>query len=158
MPIADNDRSTLYLLPVIAVGVLSLVHDSLRQPAAGSWMNYHALFGALLWGSVVASFYRHVHRTAHMPAIDLRALSRRLSRLVYLVLYILMFFGLAIAGFRAALHRPMTAPVEEFQGYLAWGCASLVTIQALAAVCRHFVTRDDGASAMNLVQRNGRLM
>jgi cytochrome b561 len=112
-------------------------------------MPIHALFGALLWGSVVTSFYRRVHRTPHMPAIELRASSRLLSRRVYLVLYVAMFFHLAIGSLGAPPHHPIPARAEDFQSYLAWGCVTLITIHVLAALY--------SASPVNWLQRNGRL-
>ena len=101
-------------------------------------MTLHLLFGAVLWICVVARFHRRVRRAPSMQRDDLRALVRTLSRFVYLVLYLLMFFRLAIAAMLSAPHRPIFAPAEDFQGYLAGGLIALATIHALAALYRYF--------------------
>jgi cytochrome b561 len=124
---ADIVRSNLASLLVLTVGLLGLFHD-----------NLHVLFGVLLWVCVVARFYRHVRRLHPMQPVDIRTLVRDLSRWVYLLLYVLMFFRIAIGILRAAPHRPIFGPVEDFQSYLACGLIALATIHALAALCRHF--------------------
>jgi cytochrome b561 len=101
-------------------------------------VSLHVLFGALLWICVVARFYRRVHRGPFMPPNDLRALVRTLSRFVYLVLYLLMFFRIAIAILRSAPHQTVFGALDDFQGYLAGGIIALGTIRALAALYRYF--------------------
>jgi cytochrome b561 len=115
------------------------------------------LFGALLCGSVVARFYLGVYRAPRVPAAGIRMLSRRLSRRVYLVLYVLMFFSLTIDILRGESHRSMLRSAESFQSYLVCGVAALVTIHVLAALCHRFVIRDDIGAPLQMVQRNGRL-
>jgi hypothetical protein len=92
-------------------------------------VNLHVLFAALLWICVAAQFYVRVRRAPFMLPADLRLLVRSLSRFVYLALYLLMFFRIAIGA---------THPAEDFQGYLAGGLVALVTIRVLAALYRHF--------------------
>jgi cytochrome b561 len=124
---ADNVRSHLASLALLAVGLLGLVHDNLR-----------VLFGALLWVCVVVRFYRRVRHPQPLLAPDIRALVRKLSRSVYLLLYLLMFFRIAIGILRTAPHRSIFGPVEDFQSYLLYGLIALATIHALAALYRHF--------------------
>jgi cytochrome b561 len=120
-------QANLTLLAVIA-GIAAVVQDSLAKSAPASYMNLHALFGALLWASVVARFHRRLHQSPRMLPIDIREFSRHLSRLVYLMLYILMLARLIIGS--------PAAP--DFQGYLGYGLIALITIRVLAAVCcRH---------------------
>jgi cytochrome b561 len=133
MVTADNDRSPLLQLSVLGVGLLGLIHDSWAAPAAASRIGFHTLFGVLLWVSVVALFYRRVRRAHCLLPIDIRVFSRHLSRLVYLLLYVLMFCSLIIGILRAA--------PQDFRSYLASGCVALVTIQALAALCHRFAIR-----------------
>jgi cytochrome b561 len=109
-------------------------------------VNLHVLFGALLWICVVARFYRRVHQAASMLPDELRALVRTLSRFIYLLLYILMFFRIATGIVRGAPHQPIFAPAEDFQGYLAGGLIALATIHALAALYRYFCFHGAGAT------------
>jgi cytochrome b561 len=97
-----------------------------------------ALFGVAIWLYVVARFYQRLHRSPPMLPSDLYAFSRRLSRVVYALLYTLMLVRLAIGIWRAAPDHPLQIPFDDFQGYLAWGVLAIVTIHALSAACRHF--------------------
>jgi cytochrome b561 len=123
MPRYISLQANLTLLVVIA-GIAAVVQDSLAKSAPASYVNLHALFGALLWASVVARFHRRMHQSPRMLPIDIREFSRHLSRLVYLLLYILMLVRLII-GSPAAPH---------FQGYLGYGLIALITIQVLGDV------------------------
>jgi cytochrome b561 len=142
-----------FALLVLVVGLLGRIQDSASIPAPASWMNLpswmslppwmnlHVLFGALLWVCVVARFYRGMRQAPRMLPAEVRALSRQLSRLVYLFLYGLMFFGLIIGILRAGLYGAMVGGAENFQSYLVGGLAALVTIRALAALCHRFVVQ-----------------
>jgi cytochrome b561 len=90
------------------------------------WPNAHRLFGVLLLGWVVMRFYRRMRERPLQPG-DVRAFARHLSRLVYLLLYLMMLFSLGVRRLRP----------EDFQIYLAYGVVALIAIQALAALCRH---------------------
>jgi len=142
---ADIVRSNLASLLVLTVGLLGLFHD-----------NLHVLFGVLLWVCVVARFYRHVRRLHPMQPVDIRTLVRDLSRWVYLLLYVLMFFCLSIGILRTTPHRPILESAEDFQSYLAYGLFALATIHALAAARQYFAVHSVG-TAVGLSQRNGRL-
>ena len=153
-----------FVLLVLVVGLLGLIQDSWPKPAPASWMNLHIVFGALLWVCVVARFYGGMRRSPGMLPAEIQALSRQLSRLVYLLLYGLMFFGLIIGILRTALHDPIVGGAENFQSYLVGGLAALVTIRVLAALCHrfviqghHLVVRDGMNAPVQAVQRNGRL-
>jgi cytochrome b561 len=126
------DRAPISLLLALAAGLLGLIHDSWEGSSAASSLHYHASFGALLWGSVIAEFYFRARRAPCRRAIDIHALSRRLSRWVYLLLYVLMFFNLAIYILRGEPHRSLLRTAEDFQSYLACGCVALVAIHILA--------------------------
>ena len=127
-----NDRPPISLLLSLAAGLLGLIHDSWAGSAAASSLHCHALFGALLCGSVMVRFYFGARRPLRGPAIDIHVFSRRLSRQVYLVLYVLMLFNMTIDILRGAPHRSMLRAAEDFQSYLACGCVALVTIHILA--------------------------
>lgn len=154
MVTADNDRAPLL---VLMVGLLGVSHDCWAAAAAASWMNFHAVFGALLWVTVVARFYGRMHRAPRMLPADVRTYARHLSRLVYLLLYVLLFFSLIIGILHGAPHRTSIAAAEDSQGYLACGIVALVTIQALSALCHRSVIRAAASAPMHGFQGNGRL-
>ncbi len=74
---------------VAAVGVLGLERASWLRQLVETWINIHALFGLLLCGLVLA---RHQWIIRYSPRLrdDIRALSRHLSRIVYLMLYLVL--------------------------------------------------------------------
>lgn len=128
-------HSNLTLLVLIA-GIAGVVHDSLARSTPSTSMNLHAAFGLLLWVSVVARFRRRLRQSPRMLPVDIREFSRHLSRLVCLVLYLLMFISLA-ARTVACVWRTGCPAAPDFQGYLGYGFVALITIQGLAALCRH---------------------
>jgi cytochrome b561 len=149
--VTDGDRalhSGLALL-VLAAGLLGLLYDSRPIPLrhAGS---LHALFGALLLIFVAARFCRfcrfcwHVRRTPRMPPADIRAFSRHLSRTVYLLLYVLVFFDLIIGILPGTSHRTIDGQAVLFQSYLASGVLALVAIRALCALYPHIAVHHWG--------------
>jgi cytochrome b561 len=124
-------------MPTMIAGIAAVVHDSLANGAPASYMNLHALFGVLLWAGVVARFHRRLHQAPRMLPIDIREFSRHLSRLVYLMLYILMLVSLII-GAVTYIWRNRSPEASDFQAYLGYGLIALITIRVLAAVCcRH---------------------
>jgi cytochrome b561 len=124
-------------LLVLVVGLLGLLHDAVSIPARQSAC-LHVLFGVLLWVCCVTRFYRGVHQAPAMLPMDTRVLVRGLSRSVYLLLYVLMLFQIAIGIVRARPRQPILGPAEAFQSYLACGLIALATIHLLAALYRHF--------------------
>ena len=141
---------------VVVVGILGIILDSWPIPLLRG-ANFHALFGVLLWVAVVARFYRRLCQSPRMLPTDIRAFSRHLSRLVYLLLYVLMFLDLVIGTLRAVPKHTVIGPPENFQSYLGYGLVALITIHGLAALCRRFVTYESAVSPVVLAQRNGRL-
>jgi cytochrome b561 len=145
---ADSNRSAraraVFHFPlapfVLLVGILGVIHDSWPGPLPHRG-NLHVLFGILLWICVVARFYGRMHQTPRMLLADIRPFSRHLARLVYLLLYVLMFCRLITDVACAAPPGAILRAGEDFQSYLACGVLALVTIHVLAALC----------------QRNGRL-
>jgi cytochrome b561 len=148
MLVAGSDRNArawaLFHFPlaplVVLVGILGVIHDSWpgSLPHRG---NLHVLFGVLLLVCVVARFYGRMHQTPRMVLADIRPFSRHLARLVYLLLYVLMFCRLIMNVASAAPPGAVLRADEDFQSYLGFGVLALVTIHVLAAHC----------------QRNGRL-
>ena len=128
-----------FALPICAIGVAGLLRDS--WPTARYLpTGLHALFGVMLCLMVLAQF-RQAHRSA-LTISAAYALCRRLSRGVFLQLYIL--FGvsqiLRIAvilwnrGQSSAAHMAILQPPENLRDYLAYGVFALLTIQALAVL------------------------
>jgi cytochrome b561 len=159
---ADDDRSPHlssaaplhrhFALLVLVVGLLGLIADTWTLPLPHRG-NLHVLFGALLWAYVLARFYGRLRRSPGMQPDDIRAFSRHLSRLVYLLLYLLAFFNLAIGFLRAAPHSTFMARAENFQIYLVFGLGALITIRVLAALCHRSVTHGVGSPSHGLTKR-----
>jgi cytochrome b561 len=77
-------------LIAVAIGVLGLQADSLPRQAVEAGINIHALFALLLCGLVFARCRWRLERSPRMRAVDIRELSRHLSRIVYLLLYLVI--------------------------------------------------------------------
>jgi hypothetical protein len=86
--------------------------------------NIHALFGLLLLGSVVARFLSETARSAPLQEADVRNLTRRLSRMVYLLLYL-------VAGLEQLIGRGVELRRD---GAFIVACAliTLIVIRVLA--------------------------
>jgi cytochrome b561 len=159
---ADDDRSphlssaaplhAHFALLVLVVGLLGLIADAWTIPLPHRG-NLHILFGVLLWAYVAARFYGRLRRSPRMQPADIRAFSRHLSRLVYLLMYFLAFFNLAIAFLRAAPHSTFLARAENFQIYLVCGLGALITIRVLAARCHHSVIHGVRSPTQGLTKR-----
>jgi hypothetical protein len=123
---------------VAAIGVLSLLPASSLRRMVESWIDIHALFGLLLGGLVYARYrwsVGHQHRTKAPPA-EAQELSRRLSRIVYLMLYAVVGIRQSIVIVNHLWHgdaMPFT-PKQDFQTLLAAGLLVLLVVRLLA--CR----------------------
>ena len=146
-------RSNLPVL-VVCAGLISLIHDSWPTPLPHRG-NFPALFGVLLWLWVVERFHERLRAAPRVSMTDLRSLSRRLSRRVYLLLYGLMLVHLVVDLCAAAHHLSLQAP-RNFQGYLICGVLALLTIHLLAAWGRHLVAAAAAEPPLDLLG-NGRL-
>jgi hypothetical protein len=107
-------RSEFGLLLLGSLGTLAL--------PTGRWM-----FGAMLYGWVLMRFHRRLRQEPGMEPRELRTFTRHLSRLIYLLLYLMMLFSLGLRWLRP----------EDFQVYLVHGVLALVAIHALGSLCRH---------------------
>jgi hypothetical protein len=118
---------------VVLVGVLGLFHDSPPGQVLESWINVRALFGLLLCGLVIARFnLRLKHRPPVLPR-DIRQLSRQLSRMVYLLLYVIIGAGQAIDAAASLRHGGASGfRIEDFQAFVGCGLVALLMIRALA--------------------------
>jgi cytochrome b561 len=140
---------TLAALVVVA-GVLSLVQHSRIRQAVEVWVNIHALFGLLLSGLVIAVFLRRVKDSPRMLPTDAREFSRHLSRVVYLLLFVVVgvrqFVGIVNCvwhgdtfGFNLFDERCRNGPDRrgfdpngDFLVFLTYGLLTLVLARVLA--------------------------
>src|SRR6202046_4556360 len=77
-------------LVAVIIGVLGLIGASWPRQMLESWINIHALFALLLCGLVFSRCGWRVKHSAPMLPADIRELSRHLSRIVYLLLYVVI--------------------------------------------------------------------
>lgn len=158
---------------VVAVGVLSLVGVSRPRQMVESWINIHALFGLLLCGLVIARYQWRVRHSPGMLPTDLRELSRHLSRIVYLLLYVVIGvrqsigivnsirhggaidFNLFDGRFRNGPDSRAFDPKDDFQMFLATGLFALVIARVLAL--RIWLRLIDYAATWNVLDRKVRL-
>jgi cytochrome b561 len=135
---------------VVEVGVLGLVRHSWIRQALEVWINIHALFAVLLWSLVIAVFHSCVKHSPNVLPIDARELSRRLSRVVYLLLYVVIGvrqiigianciwqggtfdFNLFDDRLRSGAYHGGFDPKDDFHVFLAYGLSALVLARVLA--------------------------
>jgi len=147
-----------YALATVAIGVLGLFGDSWSRQAIECCINVHALFALLLCGLVLARYRWLVERSPRMRSAEVRALSRHLSRIVYLFLYVVIGmrelvrilnslwhggpvdFDLFEDGFSHGRDYGDFDPKDDFQLFFASGLFALIFVRALAytlwSLCR----------------------
>lgn len=138
---AANGRRLWLALPLCAVGTAGLLRDSWPVAQHLPSVNLHAIFGAMLWLMVVAQFCQANLEVPHQHAAGVHQVCRRLSRRVYLVLYVLFGVNQLVrmaailwnSGARGALHPAIVLSPENLRDYLAYGVFALLTLHALAA-------------------------
>jgi cytochrome b561 len=108
-------------MSVAAVGVIGMLDDSWLRRDLASLVEIHALFGLSLWGFVIKRFHSRMRILPHPQAPDIRAVSRHLSRMVYLLLGLLVGF------------REITGTgTEDLRDYLVYVLAALILVRLLA--------------------------
>jgi cytochrome b561 len=138
-----------FVPPLQAIGIAGLVQDSWPGAPYLPAVNLHAIFGALLWFLVVAQLRRASLGHPALNRAGLHELSRRLSRRVYLLLYLLFGSSLLVriaailwnSGTQGALHPAILQPPENLRDYLASGVFALLTIHVLSALQRRALKR-----------------
>ena len=146
---AANARDLWLGLPLCAVGIASLVRDAWPGAQLPPGVNFHAIFGAMLWLTVVTQFGLTCLAGPPLGAAGVHELCRRLSRRVYLLLYLL--FGLSQivrmaailwnSGAQGASHPATPPSPENLRDFLAYGGFALLTLHALAAARCHALKR-----------------
>jgi cytochrome b561 len=91
-------------LATVAIGVLGLKGESWLRRLLESCVNVHALFAVLLCGLVLARCWWRVERSPRLQPADIRDLSRHLSRIVYLLLYVVIGMSELIAILNSVWH------------------------------------------------------
>ena len=137
---------------VVVIGVLSLLDGSWLRHMLESWINIHALFGLLLCGLVLVRYQWRVRHSPGMLPTDIRELSQHLSRIVYLLLYVVIGVRQSIGIINSIWHgsavdfnlfddrtsngpdRAGWNPKDDFQLLLATGLFVLILVRVLA--CR----------------------
>jgi cytochrome b561 len=137
-------------LLVVAIGVLGLLDGSWLRRMLESWINIHALFGLLLCALVIARYQWRIRHSPRMPPSGTRELSRHLSRIVYLLLYVVIGVRQGISIINSIWHgsagdfnlfddrlrngadRAGWNPKDDFQLFLASGFFVLIIVRVLA--------------------------
>ena len=136
-------------LVAVGIGVLGLIGASWPRQMLESWINIHVLFGLLLCGLVFSRCWWRVKHSPRMSPPDIRELSRHLSRIVYLLLYVVVglsqlisvldsIWHVGAAGFNLIDERfrgPDYAgfnPKDDFQLFLATGFSALIIVRVVA--------------------------
>jgi cytochrome b561 len=138
------------VLITVAIGVLGLLVASRPRQLLESWINIHALFGLLLCGLVLARCRWCVKHSPPAARVDIRRLSRHLSRIVYLLLYVVMGLRQIIGILNSVWHgnavdfnlfddRFRNGPdyagfnlKDDFQLFLVSGLITLAFVRVLA--------------------------
>lgn len=142
---------TLYgctALLTVVVGVLGLLGASWQRQILESWINIHVLFGFLLCGLALASYQWRVKHSSRMLSANVRELSRHLSHIVYLLLYVVIGVREAIVVLDSIRHGGTIGlnlfdvhhgpdyqgfnPKDDFQLFFASGLFALIFVRVLA--------------------------
>jgi cytochrome b561 len=136
-------------LVAVVIGVLGLIGVSWSRQMLESWINIHALFGLLLCGLVFSRCWWRVKHSPRMLPPDIRELSRHVSRIVYLLLYVVIgvsqligilnsiwlggavHFNLFDERFRGPDYAGFN-PKDDFQLFLAAGLSVLIIVRVVA--------------------------
>jgi cytochrome b561 len=150
LPSLADTCSGCIALVAVAIGVLGLSGTSPLRKMLESWIDIHALFGILVCGLVLSRYRGCVQHPTRMAPADIRLLSRHLSRIVYLLLYVVVGlretigivdgvphggafdFNLFDAHFRSGPDYAGWNPKDDFQLFLATGLLGLIIVRVLA--------------------------
>src|SRR5580698_932322 len=114
---------------IVVTGAAGMIGDASPSSAAWPSQYMHAAFGALLLSMILVSFRQGIAGGGLMDGAA-RALSRRLSRDLYLILYLMFGANLLV---RAAVGAEVSTPPDNLRIYFTYGLGALLTIRALTA-------------------------
>jgi hypothetical protein len=123
---------------VVLFGVLGLLDVPWVKHILGSRVNVHAVFGLFLCTLVAVRFHGRLKCAAPMLQADIRDLSRELSRMVYLSLYVVIgvrqIIGLAdwLRPGGGVLEFGKFASDGDLQAIVGYGLVGLLLIRVLA--------------------------
>lgn len=128
-------------LPLGTVGIAGLLRDAWPGALFPLAVNLHAIFGAMLWLIVVAQFGHASLAGPSLGASGVHELCRRLSRRIYLLLYVLFGVSQIVrmsaivwnSSAQGAFHPATLTSPENLRDYLAYGVLALLTLHGLAA-------------------------
>lgn len=83
-------RQTAIASLAVVVGVLGVLRDPWFSAVLPASHRLDALFGLLLWALVIEEFNGGLQRSSPSAAVRLADCSRRLSRVIYVVLYLVI--------------------------------------------------------------------
>jgi hypothetical protein len=139
------------VLLTIAAGALGPLVDLPAAEGRASWTHFHPVFSLLLAALIAQGFNRELRDSRWAGVVALKGTVRQLSRLVYLVLYVLILLKQIICAAAlvrhdgsielsrlwsdggAALQATILQCGEDFRGYLFAGVLALFAIRLVAA-------------------------
>jgi hypothetical protein len=130
------------MAPLVVLGVIGLTYDSWFKGLPVSLIGVRTLFGLLLWGFVIARFYWRVKHSSPMPLNDIREFSRALSRIVYLMLYLVVGINQLLCIRQVISYGGAFETAQGLQPYLVDGLVALIMIRVLAALCYQVAKQD----------------
>jgi cytochrome b561 len=136
-----NARRLWLVPPLWALGIAGLLRDSWPGAPHLPGVNLHAIFGAMLWLIVVAQYSHASLAGPPLSSTGVHELCRRLSRWLYLLLYMLFGASLLVrlaaivwnGGAQGMSHPAVLPAPENLRDYAAYGAFALLTIRVLAA-------------------------
>jgi cytochrome b561 len=117
---------------LVVLGVIGLTYDSWLEGTPVSWISVRTLFALLLWGFVIARFYWRVKHFWPMSLVEIRELSRGLSRMVYLLLYVVVGINQLLGIRHVIWYGGALEPAAGLQPFLAYGLVAVIMIRVLA--------------------------
>jgi cytochrome b561 len=123
---------------ISVIGVLGVLQPSIKLRSSHGWIDVHAVFGVALFLGVLIMFAWHASHHAFTCARSVADLARRLSRQVYLLLYVLVAVK-EIAFLVAAPELSLADAMKGLQSYVAYGVFALLSIRVMAALCHFYV-------------------
>lgn len=129
---------SIVTVPVLLIGLLSVLQDSRQTPhAASAWTALHVSFGVLLCASIIVQFIWRITHVGFRSVADIAAFARLLTRRVFILLY-----GLAgvkeiqwVLGSLGPTRQLRAETMRDLQCYLLYGLLALVLIRVVATLC-----------------------